>query len=277
MKILSSEFSNLKEISGKAKVKYQTSNPFPNIHFDNFFNEDLLNKVLEEFPDLSKGDTKKHYNEYESKFAGKGERKFKETTKLLMHFMNSEPILEFLQELTGIKEKLMPDPYFIGGGQHELKPGGFLKIHADFNKHKPTNLDRRINVLIYLNKGWKDEYGGHFELWDKNMENCVKKILPAFNTMAIFSTTDFSYHGNPGIIKCPEGQSRKSLALYYYTNGRPAEEVNAGLEDHSTLFVARKGYGKDTEKVKKEPYGIKHLAKDLTPPILIKAAKALIK
>lgn len=277
MQILSDKYSNLVEVSKNNSKTYQTADPFPSIYFDNFFNEEFLNEVLAEFPDLSKGEARKYKSGHELKLAGKGERRFGPKTKLFMHFLNSEPFLNFLQELTGIEEVLLSDPYYVGGGQHELKPGGFLKIHADFNKHRPTNLDRRINVLVYLNKGWKDEYGGHFELWDKEMENCVTKILPAFNTMAIFSTTTFSYHGNPGIVKCPEGQSRKSLALYYYTNGRPVEEIEEGLEEHSTLFKARKGHGKDTEVVKKEGYGIKHLAKDLTPPIIVKALKAITK
>jgi hypothetical protein len=270
MKMLNDKNLSLVELSKKSKETYQQGDPFPNIYFNDFFDEDLLNEVLSEFPDLAAGDTIKYNTGYEAKYAGRGERKFRDKTKTLMHFLNSEPFLEFLQELTGIKERLMPDPYFIGGGQHELKPGGF-------NKHQPTNLDRRLNVLIYLNKNWKDEYGGFFELWDRDMANCVKKILPTFNTMAIFSTTDFSYHGNPEVVKCPEGQSRKSLALYYYSNGRPAEEVNSGLEDHSTLFVARKGHGLDKEYVNKPPYTLKDFARDLTPPLIVKAVKSLVK
>lgn len=274
MDFLSKEYSNLVEVASQKSSDYQNAPPFPNIHFEKFFNPEFLDLVLEEFPDLSKGDSIRLLHAKENKFNAKGEQRFGTKTKAFMHFLNSEPFLNFLQELTGIEEKLMPDPYFIGGGQHELKPGGFLKIHADFNKHKPTGLDRRLNVLIYLNKNWKDEYGGHFELWDLDMENCVQKILPAFNTMAIFSTTDFSYHGNPGIVKCKEGNSRKSLALYYYTNGRPSEEINQGLEDHSTLFKARKGYGTDAEKIK-NGYSLKHFVKDLLPPIITKGLRKL--
>ena len=74
-----------------------------------------------------------------------------------MHFLNSAPFLEFIQSSTGIDEKLLGDPYFIGGGLHEIKRGGVLKIHADFNKHKLTGLDRRVNVLIYLNKEWNEK------------------------------------------------------------------------------------------------------------------------
>lgn len=274
MKFLSQEYSNLVQVSSKRKGDYQSADPFPSIHFENFFDAEYLDSVLDEFPDLSKGDSIRLLHAKENKFNAKGEQRFGVQTKKFMHFLNSEPFLNFLQELTGIEERLMPDPYFIGGGQHELKPGGFLKIHADFNKHKPTGLDRRLNVLVYLNKDWKDDYGGHFELWDRDMESCKKRILPAFNTMAIFSTTDFSYHGNPGIIKCPEGRSRKSLALYYYTNGRPSDEVNQGLEDHSTLFKARKGYGKDAEVIKKT-YGAKQFVKDLVPPIIVKGLRSL--
>jgi Rps23 Pro-64 3,4-dihydroxylase Tpa1-like proline 4-hydroxylase len=154
--------------------------------------------------------------------------------------MNSEPFLRFLQELTGIKETLIPDPYFEGGGVHQIKRGGFLKVHVDFHRHRLLQLDRRVNVLVYLNKDWKDEYGGHFELWERDMSRCVKKIAPLFNRMAIFSTTADSWHGHPDKLNCPEGRSRQSLALYYYTNGRPSYEV-PDRQRITTTFAARKG------------------------------------
>ena len=100
-------------------------------------------------------------------------------------------------------------------------------------------------MLIYLNKNWEDSYGGEFELWDKKMKNCVKRIPPNFNNVALFSTTSDSYHGHPNPLKCPKSRSRKSIALYYYTNGRPENEKISFLEDHSTIFRARK-----TEKSK---------------------------
>jgi hypothetical protein len=156
-----------------------------------------------------------------------------------------------LQELTGIEETLVNDPYFHGAGQHEIKPGGFLKIHVDFNKHKTLGLDRRINVLVYLNKDWDESYGGHFELWKTDMSECGAKILPLFNRMAIFSTTDKSYHGHPDPLQCPEGMSRKSLALYYYSNGRPADEFAHSQEDHRTLWAQRPDAENDTFTNKK--------------------------
>ncbi|MFK7933820.1 MAG: 2OG-Fe(II) oxygenase [Saprospiraceae bacterium] len=272
MNIVSDKYQDLMATAKEHKVQYGSADPFPNIYFPNFFNEDFLNQVHQEFPDLAKVGDIKFNNPNEVKLATRGEQRFSPAMKQFVHFLNSEPFLMFLQELTGIEEPLMPDPYFEGGGYHESKRGGFLKVHADFNKNKKTGLDRRLNVLVYMNKDWEDEWGGHFELWDREMKHCVKKVPPHFNTMALFSTTDFSYHGLPDPIMCPEGRSRRSIALYYYTNGRPAHEVNQGLEDHNTLFKARVGADKEMEKFNKSQ-GVKDLIKDLTPPLITRLAK----
>jgi hypothetical protein len=251
IEFLNEKNDNLLQVATSYSEEYRSARPFPNIAFDDFFNSDFLNKVLEEFPDLSViKESKKFDNPKEIKLAGVGERFFGGETKRLMHFLNSEPFLNFLQVLTGINEPLVGDPYFLGGGQHEIKKGGLLKVHADFNKHPKLGLDRRINVLVYLNKEWKEEFGGNFELWNQDMSKCEKKIPPVFNRMAIFSTTDFSYHGLPDPLNCPDDRSRKSLALYYYSNGRPSNEVTNGLENHSTLFKARQGDAKDEQAFK---------------------------
>jgi len=129
-----------------------------------------------------------------------------------------------------------------------------------------------LNLLIYLNKDWQESYGGHFELWNKDMTKCEKKVLPNFNTMALFSTTDFSYHGHPNPLTCPPGRSRKSLALYYYSNGRPIEEVTPdGV--HDTVFKERIG-NKEDKSLKSRL--IVRVAKSITPPIIFNAAKRML-
>jgi len=270
---LNSKIDLLRLASAKKEV-YQNAEPFPNIVLPDFFDEDMLSQVLTEFPDLSKQkDVIQYDNANEKKLAAKGESYFGETTRSLAHFLNSQPILEFLQELTGIEETLIPDPYFEGGGYHEIKPGGLLKIHADFNTNVMTKLDRRINLLVYLNKDWQESYGGHFELWDRDMTTSRKKILPVFNTIAIFSTTDFSYHGHPNPLTCPPDRSRKSLALYYYSNGRPAHEVNEGLEEHGTLFKKRTGVDADL----KEHVSWRSVLRDCVPPVILNNVKKIIR
>ena len=263
---MNEKYRDLKATAEFFSKQYAEAKPFPSISFENFFNPEMLEEVLAEFPDLNeKGDIK-----FKDRFSVKLAGEYKTFTPKIwafMHFLTSAPFLEFLQIITGIEEKLIPDPYYKGGGLHEIKKGGMLKVHADFNKHPTTHLDRRINVLVYLNKDWEEEWGGHFELWDEEMENCVSKVAPHFNTMAMFSTTDFSYHGHPDELNCPEDRSRKSLALYYYTNGRPAHEVIQGQEKHSTLFKERKGV--EGDKRLKESF-FKKVMRNITPPIMMR-------
>ena len=270
-KYINTEYVNLAEIAEKNANIYSHAVPFPHIVFKNFLNEDLLNEVLAEFPELEGKNIRKFNNVREKKLSAQGEQKFGESTKELLHYLNSEPFLEFLQKLTGIKELLLPDPYFEGGGLHEVKPGGLLKIHADFNRNK-AKLDRRLNVLIYLNKDWKESYGGELELWNKDMTKCEEKILPAFNSLVIFSTTDFSYHGHPTPLTCPPDRSRRSLALYYYTNGRPAEEFHPEIGVHDTLFKERVG-NKEDSSLKNTL--VKRIARKITPPIIMQAVEKI--
>ncbi len=273
-KIINTKYSDLKAIAEEYKDIYKNADPYPNHAFNNFFNPDFLDKVLAEFPDMSTGESIIFDNKNEKKFAGMGEKRFGKNTKYFMNYLNSEPFLDFLQTLTGIEETIIPDPYYYGGGQHEIKPGGLLKIHADFSKHEFLDLDRRINVLIYLNKNWKEKYGGYFELWDKNMEKAEKKILPTYNTMAIFSTTDYTYHGHPDPLRCPDDMSRKSLALYYYSNGRPASEISKDKKGHETLFKGRKGK-KDDVDIPKFNFNYRKAIKDITPPVIARAIKKI--
>lgn len=261
------------------KNVYASAEPFPFITLPDFFNPEMLDSVLEEFPDLSRTDAVHFHNQNEMKFAGKGENTFGSHTREFMHFLNSEPFLRFIQDITGIEEILLGDPYFVGGGLHEIKRGGLLKVHADFNKHRETGLDRRVNLLIYLNKNWDKEYGGHFELWDREMKNCEKKVLPTFNTLALFTTTDFSYHGHPEPLNCPTHMSRKSLALYYYSNGRPNSEINLETGDHSTLFQPRPGTTDSPDLSHKNKWSGKSrlIAKELSPPFLVKSFRKLKK
>ncbi len=263
---------SLPELGKQYAQQYQDASPFPYIKFDDFFVADELRTLCKEFPELGKeaGDIN-YVNPNENKLASKGESRLGPAARELVHLLNSQPFLEFLQNLTGIKEALIPDPYLEGGGYHQIKPGGYLKVHVDFHKHRTMNLDRRINVLVYLNEDWKNEYGGNFELWERDMSNCAVKIGPLFNRMAIFSTTDYSWHGHPDPLTCPPDRSRRSLALYYYTNGRPADEIS--IENRTritTTFTARKGMDSGQMKTFN---GLVNFANDVLPPFVVRFIK----
>ena len=271
--MLNSSKTDLLLLANKLANSYQTNKPFPSIYIDDFFDEDFLTEVLKEFPNVDQIKDKIYYaNPNEDKYATKGEYSFGLQTKKLVHFLNSQPFLEFLQKITGIEEKLIPDPYFEGGGFHEIKPGGFLKVHVDFHKNKKLQLNRRVNFLIYLNKDWEEKYGGHLELWEKDMSKCVSKILPKFNRAAMFSTTGDSWHGHPEPLSCPEGNSRKSLALYYYTNGRPEKELNSSQKNRiTTTFSNREGLDGNKMKYYNK---IVNLANTIIPDFIIEKLKS---
>ena len=251
-KILSKNFYDLESYIRKKKYIYQSGKPYPHIVIKNYFDKNFLSKVLDEFPNLSKISSSKNYNnKNEIKFSNNKKKNFKKNKKILFKFLNSKLFLNFVQNLASINEKLLPDFELNGGGLHEIKRGGVLKIHTDFNKHPYKNIDRRINVLIYLNKQWKKNYGGNLELWNKSMKKCVKKIAPNFNTMVIFSTNDFTNHGHPNPLKCPETISRKSIATYYFSKGRPLKEILKVRKKNTTNFKNRYG-DKNDVFIKKE-------------------------
>lgn len=245
--ILSKNHQNLNLLAEKESGNYKNAIPFPSIVFENFFDESFLDEIAEDFPDLSKLDSSQKYmNKNEIKFANNDFDSFPISIKKLIEFLNSDYFLNFLQKLTSIKEKLIIDPELNGGGLHEIKKGGVLKIHTDFNKHPRKDLDRRLNVLIYLNKNWNFEYGGDLELWDKDLKECKKKVSPNFNKIVVFSTNDYSYHGHPEPVNCPVGKSRKSLALYYFSKGRPLSELDNTKIKNKTYFEDRFGFKNET-------------------------------
>ena len=217
--------------------QYIAAQPFPHIVLDQLFSDEILDSVLAEFPGRNELDWASFDNPREKKLGLRpgGDEDVPEDIRRFLWSMGSPPILKFLEQLTGI-EGLIPDPYLGGGGLHQIERGGFLKIHSDFNWHPKLRLDRRLNLLIYLNRDWREDFGGHLELWDREMKHTVQTILPCFNRTVIFSTTDTSYHGHPTPLTCPAGWSRKSASFYYYTAGRPEEERS---EPHDTVFRKR--------------------------------------
>jgi hypothetical protein len=215
------------------REQYQNAQPFPHIAIDGLFDDAELEAILADFPDPRGMRWLAFDNQYEKKLGWYHEQSTM-TPRVRQFFdaMNGFEMLLWLEALTGV-EGLIPDPYFGGGGLHQIERGGFLKVHVDFNVHPKLKIDRRLNMLVYLNKDWREEYGGQLELWAPDMSECVTKIAPHFNRTVIFSTSDTSYHGHPHPLQTPEGVTRKSASLYYYTAGRPAAEMSA---PHDTLF-----------------------------------------
>jgi hypothetical protein len=227
--------ARFQRLANQLRDQYATAMPFPHVVIDAFLPDEVCARLLAEFPSRTAIDWLCFNKDHSKKLATRGDGQFGEYTHQVLLQFNTPACLQFLETLTGISG-LIPDPYFEGGGLHQIERGGYLKIHTDFNVHARLQLDRRINLILYLNQDWQEEYYGHLELWDRNMTHCVRKVLPIYNRCVVFSTTDWSYHGHPEKLACPPDRTRKSLALYYYTNGRPAAERSAR---HGTLWQDR--------------------------------------
>jgi Rps23 Pro-64 3,4-dihydroxylase Tpa1-like proline 4-hydroxylase len=226
----------LKLLANNNSEKYLNAKPYPHIVLDDVFNSSILDEILSEF-EVAETEWQSFDTKYEKKLQMNKEENFGDYSKAFIHHLNSAPFLRFLENLTGIKG-LLPDPYLTGGGFHKIPKGGKLGIHIDFNQYKKLNVYRRINVLVYLNKDWKEEYGGHFELWSDKKGTFKERVLPIFNRMAIFATTENSYHGHPEPLTCPDDRVRRSIAMYYYTAGDRGEQQ---AKEHSTVFINEKG------------------------------------
>lgn len=268
---LSSEevIEQLEYIGDTRAEEYRIAEPFPHVVIDDFLPPELLRDVLNAFPKSRQSSWRTYDNDNERKMEFSVAEKLPLVIRDVLYFLNSPVILQFLERLTGI-ECLIPDPYFIGGGLHQIERSGKLEVHADFNRLERLRLDRRLNLLLYLNEGWKDEYGGHLELWDKHMIGCAKRILPVFNRCVIFNTTDYAFHGHPLPLMCPPNQTRKSLATYYYTNGRPEEEQS---ESHSTLFQRRPDAPANPQSRGRQV--LKNLLRLMLPPVVVEAYRYL--
>jgi hypothetical protein len=215
-------------------LSYQQAQPYPHIVLEDFFSDNVIRRVVSEFPNPD--DTEwiqyKHYNENK---LGKSKREeFPPYIGSVIDELNSSEFVAFLSKLTGI-DGLIPDPMLEGGGMHQTQSGGFLNMHADFTMHHyHKRWRRRCNLIVYLNERWEPEWKGDLELWSRDMKRCVTKVAPTFNRAVIFNTDDTSFHGYPDPIQCPEDVTRKSLALYYFT-----EESDPGYVAKSTNYQAR--------------------------------------
>ena len=223
----------LAQIARDRSSMYRGAEPFPHLIEDGLFNPNILDRVAGEFEAMDRGGWHHSQATHERKWSTEDPRQMGPFTSALIAQLNAGPFVSFLEELTGIGG-LVPDPHLRGGGLHEIRHGGLLGVHADFNVHPKLRLYRRLNLLVYLNKDWQQEWGGALELWDRGGQRCVHAIQPVFNRAVLFDTSNFSYHGHPHPLACPPERSRKSVALYYYALESPGE---SDRDAHGTIFL----------------------------------------
>jgi hypothetical protein len=117
-------------------------------------------------------------------------------------------------------ESLTMDSTFHGGGLHVTDPGGWLSPHLDYSRHpKLPDMERRLNLVLFLNPEWREEWGGAFELYDDAGAEVVARVYPKFNSAVLWEPTDVAFHGTQKVTD--DAPPRVSLAVYYLAPARP--------------------------------------------------------
>jgi 2OG-Fe(II) oxygenase superfamily len=254
-------------------AEYCFAEPFPHVVIDNFLPAELVEGLCAHFP------AEKLASDvvFDMGYAGFHKRQIlpadcDEFCRRSFDFFNSQPFLEFLEGLSTI-DGLLPDPYFVGGGFHEIGRGGKLGIHADFRINNKLHLSRRMNVIVYLNENWRDEYSGSLELWSRDMSAKVKSVAPIWNRCVIFNTDADSYHGHPDPLTTPDGLLRRSVALYYYT---ASKAVYDEIPNRSTMYAARPGDSVDIQREAASLRRDQHL-QEWVPPAVLRYSRAVMR
>lgn len=228
--------------------EFKTAEPFNHVVIDNFFNEDFAEKLEQEFPSLEETSNFNVYNNQLEikKTLNKWDNFPPATYKAFTMFGRSD----FLYNMRGFlgdpkAESLWFDYGLNGGGWHIHGNGGNLNMHLDYNLHPKLGEQRKINLIVYLTKGWQVEWGGGLELWSHNPETNrpkerVKVIDNIYNRAVIFDTTQNSWHGLPDFIRCPNDVSRKSIAGYFLTKAPENTEARG-----RALFAPREDQKND--------------------------------
>lgn len=219
------------------KRQYQSAKPVPWFCIDNFLEPNFADEVHRSFPSFEEavkaGRLFSAVNE-KGKVQITDSSKFPAPVLQLSRELNSPEFLKLIEDVSGTPN-LLADEQFVGGGIHQTGARGHLDVHLDFDYIQERQLYRRFNILIYFNKDWRRDWGGEFELWNEDVTELRHSFLPIFNRCLLFETNDVSWHG-VNAVRCPQNESRKSFAAYYYTKEAPPWHKGA---HRSTLFKAR--------------------------------------
>lgn len=228
-----------RQAAATLRGRFDQAQPFRHWIADDFFAADFAQRLLAEFPAFERGNALNEDGKLGGKSVVEQVRALGPAFAELDDLVQSPPFLAWLSQASGIAA-LRYDPHYFGGGTHENRHGQDLDPHVDFNRHPVDGSHRRLNLIIYLNPEWREEWGGALELHSdpRSDQDRIETVLPAFNRAVLFETTEWSWHGFRR-IDLPEAQrhlSRRSIALYFYTAERPAEEL---ASPHSTIYVDR--------------------------------------
>jgi hypothetical protein len=217
------DYDRLLELAADNATGYRTSEPFGHAVLDGVFPDTLLDEVVARFPVRDDPGWSNEDKEMQRKQQWRDAKRMPPVAASFIAMLQSASWISFLEELTGTRG-LIGDPHCYHGGLHQSWAGGYLKVHADQPLQPRLGLQRRLNVIIYLNRDWSLDWGGELELWDDGMTRCVERIAPSFNRTVVFDGVG-THHGHPDPLRTPIDVPRRSIAAYYYVSGREQPDL----------------------------------------------------
>jgi len=219
--------------------QFASASPFRHVVIDDFLDEEFARSLLGNFPVFDESLAINENGEVGGKAVHEKIADLGPAWQELDRLVASTGFREMISGITGVAG-LQYDPDYFGGGTHENLHGQSLNPHVDFNYHPLTRQHRRLNLILYLSPEWDPDWGGSIQLhrdpYQRPDDDEIVTVTPAFNRFVIFETNEHSWHGfkRINLPKDKRHLSRKSFALYYYTETRPVEELGA---EHSTIYV----------------------------------------
>ncbi len=242
--------------------RYRQAAPYPHVVVDGMFPDVLLDSMLSEIAQMGRDRWKNvDQDTRERTLRMRSAADMGPAGDRLLSVVHSAAFLYLLSEITGISN-LLPDPYLQVAGYAQMRRDDYFAVHSDRNVAYETGLMRRLAVIIFLNKNWSPEYHGNLELWSHDGKRCEVSIAPTYNRTAIFQVANPNYHGVPTPLACPTDRTRQSFILYYHAAG-----VDSDLKPHTSIFAPRL-YGSNR-------LTLKSVARDLMPPLLVRALRKI--
>jgi len=266
-------------LADATRQPFRTAQPFQHIVIDEFVPREVIDLLIREFPgpgDIAwerhgPGRTQWEQDRVATKLANSDETRFGAFTRHFMTQLNSATFLAFLEDMTGLKG-IIPDPSYASCGMHSTGRGGRLMMHTDVNRHPHgCQMHQYLNLILYLNDGWQEDWGGHLELWNSQRQ-LARRIAPVANRVVIFNTGTNSLHGHPHPLTCPPERRRNSFAVYYYLRDRPSSDEYTGMQRSVRWFASTdedRAYAKKrTQEAVQRLAGVEGRAVGVTPVMI---------
>jgi len=137
-------------------------------------------------------------------------------------------VVSLIASITSIPG-LLPDERLYAGGVSLMAQGHYLNPHLDNSHDRDRRNHRVLNLLYYVTPDWRDDYGGHLELWDNGPGRPQRTLHSRFNRLVVMRTDERSWHS---VSPVRHAGNRCCVSNYYFS----PQPVGRDVSYHVTSF-----------------------------------------